>query len=88
MNVQNQDVKAYITTMTDQDGNKWLLKIDLDYFTKIDKYKKLSGHSLCITGEYTGYSGVYEMPCILVEKIFDQDTGNTIIPAWYDVLNH
>ena len=88
LNVDNTNVKVYHATMTDQDGNKWMLQIDIDYFTKIDKYKKLSGHSLCITGEYTGYSGVYEMPCIFVEKIFDQDTGNTIVPAWYATASH
>ena len=77
------DAKVYLAQATDQNGNKWLLQIDMDYFTKIDKYQKLANHSLCITGEYQGYSDTYKMPAIFVEKIFDQDTGNTIIPDMF-----
>ena len=79
-----QNMTAYICTLVDQDNNKWLVQIDLDYYTSADKYKELCGHSLCITGEYTGYSQLYEMPAFIVEKIFDKNTGNVIIPTWYN----
>ena len=79
-----QNMNAYVCTLVDQDNNKWFIQIDLDYYTAVDKYKELCGHSLCVTGEYSGYSQLYEMPAFIVEKIFDKNTGNVIIPTWYN----
>ena len=86
--VQNKKVKSFWATLQDPDGHWWIVLLDVDYFTTIDKYKKLVNHSLCITGEYQGYSGEYKKPVILVEKIFDRDTGKTIYSAWFDDLHN
>lgn len=76
-------MNAFISVLTDQEGNQWLVQIDLDYYTSIEKYSNLCGHSLCILCEYQGFSGVYEMPAVIVEKIYDMNTGNIIVPEWY-----
>ena len=83
LTVDMQTYEAFISIFTDQDGNEWLLKIDLDYYTTIEKYTELCNHSLCVLAQYNGYSNVYKMPSIFVEKIFDQVTGNIISPIWF-----
>lgn len=74
---------AYITVVTDEDGHDWLVELDLNEYGPIDKYESLEGHQLCILGQYDGFSEVYETPVIILEKIFDRTTGDTIISTWY-----
>lgn len=81
------DVKAglqiYVATVTDEDGHNWLVELDCNEYEPIDKYTALEGHKLCILGQYQGFSGVYQMPAVMMEKIFDQTTGNMISSAWF-----
>ena len=78
-----QGLQAYIATAVDEDGNSWLIELDLNEFGPIDKYADLANHRLCILGRYEGYSDVYEMPAVLVEKIFDRTTGNMLFSTWF-----
>ena len=77
-------VKAYIAVFTDEEGHQWLAELDLDYFTEIEKYTDIEGHTLCLCGSYEGYSEVYAMPVFLMEKVFDQKTGNMMFSPWFE----
>ena len=76
-------MNEYICEFTDQDGNKWLMELDLDYYTAIDKYTDLSSHSLCVLGLFNGFSEDTGLPAFIMESIFDRETGNTIDSQWY-----
>lgn len=40
-------------------------------------------HQLCVAGMYLGYSGVYQAPAVLVEKMFDRTTGDIVYSTWF-----
>ena len=82
-----RDLAAYCCIFTDLEGNKWILPIDLNYYSKIEKYEELAGHTLCVLGIYDGFSDTYGCPVIYVGKFFDQNTENTIISKWYQSLH-
>ena len=81
-----KDMQAYFTIFDDDEGNQWMLMIDINEFSELNKYTELNNHPLCVLGRYLGWSGVYEVPVIQVEKIFDRATGNMIAPYWYEQL--
>ena len=60
-------------------GKKWLILLNGEQFADISQYSKIVGHSAVITGEYEGYSDTYNLPAYTASKIFDIDTGETII---------
>ncbi len=74
---------AYTTFLTDENGNEWVINIDLNIYADIEKYAELVNHPICLCGRYDGWSGLYERPIIYVEKLFDRVTGNIIRPQWY-----
>lgn len=60
-------------------GEKWLILLNGEQFADISQYSKIVGHSTIITGKYEGYSDNYNLPAYTAAKIFDIDTGETII---------
>ena len=78
-----QSLESFEAMATDEDGNPWLVELDLNEFCQKEKYEELSGHKLCFLGSYEGYSEVYEAPAIMLEKAFDRTTGNLVFSTWY-----
>lgn len=76
-------VQVYLATTTDEGGNKWLVQLDANTLESIDKYTELEGHKLCFVGQYQGYSQLYGMPSIMMERAFDRTTGNMVSSAWF-----
>ncbi|MBQ9006641.1 MAG: hypothetical protein IJ092_09750 [Atopobiaceae bacterium] len=76
-------MQMYHALMTDEGGNTWLLQLDWNMYDPIDGYAALECHALCVTGQYQGYSEVYEAPAILVEKVFDRTTGDVLYSTWF-----
>ena len=68
-------MQVYYAICTDEYGNKWLLNLDVDYFSSIERYTNIQRHPLCIIGEFAGYSDLYEMPAIEVDAMYDSATG-------------
>jgi len=56
----------WLTTLVDEDGNKWLAVFL--YEDDIEQYKK---QKLCIAGMYPGYSTEHNMPIIYVSEIYN-----------------
>lgn len=80
-------MQMFIATTTDEAGNVWLVQLDWNEYEPIDKFVELEGHQLCIMGQYFGFSDVYKMPSVLVEKIFDRTTGNLIYSTLFAEAN-
>lgn len=78
-----QGFQIYLAYVKDENDNVWLLELDWNENIPIEKFQELEKHQLCILGQYQGYSDVYEMPAILMERAFDRTTGNIIASAWY-----
>ena len=76
-------LSSYYAFLKDTDGNTWFIKLDMNEYNPIEKYQDLCGHELLVLAEYNGFSKVYEAPSLFVQKMFDRNTGNMIVPAWY-----
>ena len=80
-------ISTYCAFFTDEDGNRWLLILDMDYFTTVDKYEAMIGHSICVVAQYEGYSGTYNTPDIYAKQIFDRSTGSNVVSQMFDLLD-
>lgn len=79
--------QMFLTDFVDADGHSWLLQLDANIYSEVEKYQDLSGHQLVITGEYSGYTNVYQKPTLLLEKIFDKTTNNIICSVLFSVTH-
>ena len=79
-------MNAFCCIFTDLQGNEWLLELGLDYVESINKFEALNGHPICVNGRYQGYSDLYGKPSIMIDTIFDQNTGNLTSSQWYSMV--
>ena len=77
-NVESEDDVIYCIG-ENKDGKEWLIFLNGEQFSDISQYSKIIGHSTIIIGEYEGYSDVCNLPGYCATKLFDIDTGETII---------
>lgn len=81
-------MQLFFAICTDEYGNQWLLNLDTDYFSELSRYTNIQGHQLCITGQFSGYSDLYEMPAIEVDRMFDTTTGNITASILYTMAHN
>ena len=71
----------------DNEGNPWYALYGFgNAGDKIETYEEIIEHDVCVKAQYTGYSGVYEMPAFTADSIFDRTNGNIIGNSGYDLM--
>lgn len=62
-------------TVTDLYGHKWIVALDSAAYTPVSAYSAVYNHTICIAGQYDGYSDVYKMPAMTCVKLYDFSNG-------------
>ena len=75
------------STLTDTEGNKWLLVLDVEEANSKDTFEKIINHKIMVTGAYDGYSDVFDMPAIFLNSIYDRNTGNITSSIAYSSMS-
>jgi hypothetical protein len=86
--IESEDFHIMHTTLTDTDGNKWLLVLDIEEVCSRDKYVILFDHQVFVICQYDGYSDVFDMPAVYLDTMYDRNTGNLKSSIAFSNLNN
>ena len=64
-----------------EDDNKWLVILDSE--DEESTYEELEGNVVCMVGVYEGFSDVYQQPTMILNKLFDENSGDIINSLFY-----
>lgn len=77
--VEADDYDIYLTTLKTDDGREWLVILHYSIYSEKSPYLNSTNHDLTICGIYEGFSEVYNLPVIYASKLFDTNTGESLI---------
>ena len=70
----------------DSHGHEWLVLLDIEQFNQKSTFEKLVNHQLLLTGIYSGYTEVYEMPMMDLIQLYDRETGNITTSETFSLI--
>lgn len=79
--------KFFAGIFEDNDSHQWYAMYGFaNTGDKMESYENIIDHDVCVKAQYTGYSGVYEMPAFTSKTIFDRTNGNMIGNSGYELM--
>lgn len=72
----SSDGSMIIGTMKDDHDNLWLVELQLSALAGETEYANLIGKPLVMCGVYEGYSGVRQLPVVVMSKLCVTETGD------------
>ena len=73
----------YCCVFEDDGGNDWIMVLDIELLSDIERYSSLCKHSICVRGSYAGISTELQMPGLYLEKAFDRTTGVVVASRFF-----
>ena len=67
----------------DDKGNEWLMALDVELLSGIERYSSLCNHPICVRGSYGGIQEEIQLPRIYLDAIFDRTDGNTVVSRFF-----
>lgn len=67
-----------IGCVKDDSGNSWMIMLHLTLFASEELYSSYIGEDIVVRGVYSGYSGLKNMPAMVLEEFITCSTGETI----------